>query len=101
MQLQDERQVTENKQRQFHNRGIHSKFGEHLRNLLGIPTATRKGVHTSALNCQGRDGLHSEFLEPLQHLLGTMNVGKSQVEAAVCTFDMDMNIFHRKCKHIL
>ena len=83
MQLQDERQaVTGNKQGQFHNRGIHSEFEEHSQNLLEIPTGTRKGAHTSAQNCQGRDGLCSEFLEPLRHLLGTMNVGKSRVEAA-------------------
>ena len=75
--------LTETFQKQNNHRGIHSKFIEHSRNSLRIPTATRKVDNaTPTENFQRQDEPCSELLEPSRHSLGTVKVGKSRVQAA-------------------
>ena len=71
----------ENLQERNLNRGIHSKFPEHLRESLRIPTTTQKeGCAPMEDNSKGT--FHNEFREPSRHSLGTLNVGRSRMQAA-------------------
>ena len=58
------------------NRQFHSKFGEHLQNLLSIPSHVRKEDGR-----KWRGNTNSKFVEPSRHLLGTMNKLKQRIEA--------------------
>ena len=76
--------MTQNLPELSRDRGIHSEFGEHSWNLLGIMMEARKAgedLRTERLQRHNKCN-YSECGEPSQDSLNALNVGKSRVQAA-------------------